>query len=375
MFLLRVRLAKTAAILPIASVLLAACDRNAPGGHPDAAADSQAAGGCPATELAGALDQARATIGAAAATAVILRANCAWNGASGRADVPNDVAVRPGDRLRVGSVTKTFTAALVLQLVDEGRVRLDDVLESWVPGVANGAAITIEQLLRHTSGVADYLDQGFFPLASEQWTPEQIVAYANAKPPAFAPGTNWGYSNTNYILLGMVIERATGNSYHQQLHSRLLDPLQLADTFVEGDEDIPGGFIRGYVQQNGAYVDVRDAMNGSAAWAAGAIVSTASDIARFGRELLRGNLLSPGRVAEMTARTTLPDGSTVDFGMGLIMTDSPYGPLQGNNGRAIGFRSDLIYVPGRDMAVAVLVNDGDADPGTIRDALLQAALP
>jgi D-alanyl-D-alanine carboxypeptidase len=134
-------------------------------------------------------------------------------------------------------------------------------------------------------------------------------------------------------------------------------------------------FIRGYVQQNGGYVDVRDAMNGSAAWAAGAIVSTAGDIARFGRELLRGDVLSPGRVAEMTTRTTLLDGSTVDFGMGLIMTGSPYGPLQGNNGRAIGFRSDLIYVPSQDMAMAVLVNDGDADPGTIRDALLQAALP
>ena len=228
---------------------------NAQGDHADAASDSDAAGQCPATQLTEALDRARATIGAAAATAVILRANCTWNGASGRADVPNDVAVRPSDRLRVGSVTKTFTAALVLQLVNEGTLGLDDVLESWVPGVANGGAISIEQLLRHTSGVADYLDQGFFPLASEQWTPEQIVAYANAKPPAFAPGTNWGYSNTNYILLGMIIERATGSSYHQQLRSRLLDPLQLADTFVEGDEDIPGGFIRGYVQQNGGYVE------------------------------------------------------------------------------------------------------------------------
>jgi D-alanyl-D-alanine carboxypeptidase len=351
--------------LTVLLVCLAACDGGS--GRRDA---------CPmAAELQSVLDQAWKASGAAAATAAMRRSDgCSWEGASGRVDVPGDVAATAHHRFRIGSVTKTFTATVVLQLIDEGAFRLDDMLERWVPGVANGGAITIEQLLRHTSGVYDYLDQDFFARAAEEWTPEALVAYANERPPAFAPGTRWGYSNTNYILLGMIIELATGGTYQQQVRDRVIAPLGLADTFVEGAEEIPGGFARGYLQQDDGYVDVRDALNPSAAWAAGAVVSSAADVARFGHELLRGHLLSPRQVAEMTRRTMLPDGSAANFGIGLIMEASPHGLLQGNNGRSIGFRSDFVHVPGDDATLAVLVNDGETNPRQIRDALLEATL-
>src|SRR4051794_27386473 len=174
-------------------------------------------GGPDRAALRAALDQIVAT-GATAALARVDSPAGSWHGASGVVELGHPGRPQPGGRFRVGSITKTFVATVVLQLVGEGRLRLDDTLERWLPGaVPNGARITIRNLLQHTSGVFDYTDILFAPVEavlrgrSHPSRPGDRVALAAAQPPVFEPGTSWAYSNTNYILLGLIVRRATGH--------------------------------------------------------------------------------------------------------------------------------------------------------------------
>jgi D-alanyl-D-alanine carboxypeptidase len=148
-------------------------------------------------------------------------------------------AVAPSDRLPIGSATKSFVATVVMQLRDEGALSLDDSLASWLPDFPRAARIRVRHLLGHTSGVFDYTqDDGFadLVLADHRFTPEEMVAIAAAHDPLFEPGAGWSYSNTNYILLGRVIEAVTGHTAAAELRTRILEPLGMADTFLLGSE-------------------------------------------------------------------------------------------------------------------------------------------
>lgn len=196
---------------------------------------------------------------------------------------------KPDQRFAVGSVTKTFTATIVLQLIDEGKLSLDDSLERYLPGVvAGGEKITIRDLLRHQSGLANYTDYTTWTLKaalSPNLRPLDILRFAARKPRAFKPGTAWAYSNTNYIALGLIIERVSGHSYEDELRRRILEPLGLRQTGLPTAEQV---------------VDLTgEAVNPRIFWAAGAIVSDAEDLARFYSALLGGRLLPPSVFAEM----------------------------------------------------------------------------
>ncbi|WP_412542853.1 serine hydrolase domain-containing protein [Longispora sp. K20-0274] len=260
---------------------------------------------------------------------------------SGVAELGRDRPVPRDGRFRVGSVTKTFTSTVALQLVGEGRLRLDDTVERWLPGrVPNGGGITVRQLLNHTSGIFNYTDVLFTTpealLADryKRWTPDQLVDLAVAQPPNFPPGTSWAYSNTNYVLAGMIIEKVTGRSWGSEVQRRIIGPVGLHDTSVPGNLPfVTGPHAHGYIEVDGQAVDITT-WNPSAAYAAGEVISTTEDLNRFYAAVLTGRLLKPAQLAEM--KTTVPGGLT--YGLGIYQQPLPCGiTLWGHTGGIPGY--------------------------------------
>ena len=243
--------------------------------------------------------------------------------AAGLADVARERPMRPDDRLRIASLTKTYTATVVLQLVAERRLSLDDTVESRLPGlVPNGGAITIRQLLNHTSGLFDheadervlapYLAGNF----GHFWPARTLVEIAVSHPPLFAPGARHSYSNTNYVLLGLVVEAVTGKPIGRELRRRIFGPLGLRATEYPTTPRIAGRHAHGYlVVEQPPAVDVTG-ISPSLSHAAGAIVSNVTEVARFYRALLAGRLLRPGLLEAMKtlqprrSRPTSPGSAT-----------------------------------------------------------------
>jgi D-alanyl-D-alanine carboxypeptidase len=241
---------------------------------------------------------------------------------SGVADLETSRPIPEGAVFRAGSATKTFTAAVVLQLVGEGRLGLDDTVESWLPGLVrgnrnDGTKITVRRLLQHTSGLFDYTaDLPFHRTAkayhryrSHTYRPGQLVATAMGHPPLWVPGPGdrrWSYSNTNYILAGMIVEKVTGRSWAREVHDRIVEPLDLRSTRSAGDHPaIPAPHATGYHQfvQAGPLVDTTF-LNHSWAGSAGDIITSTADLHRFWQALLGGKLLRSSELVEM--KSTVP---------------------------------------------------------------------
>lgn len=248
--------------------------------------------------------------------------------------------MRPNQRFRIGSVTKTFVAALVLQLTEEGSLRLDDPVERWLPGlVPRGASITVRQLLSHTSGLFDYVeDSRTFQDRHRRWSPRELVSLAIEHPPERAvPGASFAYSSTNYVVLGLIAEAATRTPLERLLRERLFEPLDLRDTsFAPGE--IRGRYVHGHRPPShqgvvtGPPVDTSDEPAWWA-WAAGAIVSTARDVQRFYAALLQGRVIGSRLLREM--ETLVPAGR-LRYGLGLATFPTPCGEAWGHTGNAQG---------------------------------------
>ena len=248
-------------------------------------------------------------------------------------------------RFRVGSVTKTFTAALVLQLVDEQRIRLDDALDKYLPGVVPaGRKMTIRRLLRHESGLANVTDYPAWLLRAESsrsTRPIDSLRFAAARPLVFQPGTSWGYSNTNYIALGLIVERATGRPFRQVLEGRILEPLELTSTELPTIRHLP---------------DLRDkGANPNVAWAAGAIVSNGKDLSSFFSALLAGRVVSRASLARMKQTTALG----TRYGLGIFFTGLPCGRVWGHNGGILDYGT-LVEATEDGSRVAVVSIRGPA---------------
>jgi D-alanyl-D-alanine carboxypeptidase len=263
--------------------------------------------------------------------------------ASGFAVLNGRVPLDARDRFRVGSITKTFVAVVVLQLVDEHRLRLGDTVERWLPGlVRGGGRITVRELLGHTSGLADYADDPAFLRRTvaqprRRWAPRELVRVALAEGPVARPGERFAYASTNYVLLGLVVERATGTSLERQLRRRIFAPLRLQDTSFTPGPRIRGRYAHGYAPSEydgivGGLATARDRSTVSAswAWAAGAIVSSAPDLSRFLGAVLQGRLLSPGLLELMRP------APGAHYGLGLAAFRTPCGTAIGHTGALLG---------------------------------------
>jgi D-alanyl-D-alanine carboxypeptidase len=265
---------------------------------------------------------------------------------AGYANLATRRPIRANDRFRVGSTTKTFVSVVVLQLAGEGKLALDDSVERWLPGlIPNGSIITVRQLLNHTSGLADYVpdeDNTFINrvLADRHktWEPHELVAIGTAHPPLFPPRAGWSYSNTGYILLGLIVEAASGNPLEAELRARILAPLRLRATSLDTKPRIAGRHAHGYSRFGARRRFDISVLDQSWAWAAGAIVSTAGDLARFYRALLAGRLLRPHLLAEMRTTVSVGGGHQA-YGLGLIMSRHPCGHFWGHGGETLGYQS------------------------------------
>ena len=272
--------------------------------------------------------------GAPGALALVQTGEDRWRGASGTAEVASGAAMRRDLTFRIGSITKTYVAALVLQLVAEDRLRLDDPVERWVPG-AVPRGITVRHLLGHASGLFDYTALPEF--ASRR--PRALVAAAVRERPALdRPGNGYAYSSTNYLVLGLVVEAVTGAALDSALEHRIFTRFGLNDTrFASGR--LVGAHVHGYrpAVRDGIVI-ARPGTDTSAetaawAWAAGAIVSTADDTARFFATLLRGRVIPPRLVDAMATPSAASGGR---YGLGLAVFRTPCGPAWGHTGNLLG---------------------------------------
>ncbi|MEA2468580.1 MAG: D-alanyl-D-alanine carboxypeptidase [Thermoleophilaceae bacterium] len=289
--------------------------------------------------------------------------------AAGYADTRTKRRMRASDRFRVGSVTKTFVATVILQLAGEGRLSLDDSVEHWLPGeVPNGGAITVHQLLSMTSGIFDYLNDGDDTVLRREiadpntrFTPNELVAIATSHAPRFAPGTSWSYSNTGYILLGQIAENAAGRPIADLLRDRIFTPAGLRATSFETGPRIAGTHAHGYDALTGKTLRDVSVLDQSWAWTAGAIVSNADDIARFYRALLKGRLLRPDLLTAM--ETTVPMGAPAPrgftYGAGISTVPMPCGLAWGHNGSTPGYLTSVLNSRGGRRQVVLMINGGE----------------
>jgi D-alanyl-D-alanine carboxypeptidase len=265
-------------------------------------------------------------------------AGSTWSTTAGVGNLRTHAPRSADDRYRVGSITKTFVSTVLLQLEAEGRLSLDDTVEKWLPGVVHGnghdgSRITVRQLLNHTSGIFNYtadetfgrtyfLKDGFLEHRYDTNTPEQLVAVAMAHQPDFAPGTSWNYSNTNYVVAGMVIQKVTGRSYGEEIRHRIIDPLHLTATSVPGTRvTVPQPSSRAYSKlaqtATGPTYDVTR-LNPSLASSAGEMISDSADLDRFYAALLKGRLLPPKQLKEMKTTVAVEGIPNAGYGLGLM---------------------------------------------------------
>ncbi len=343
--------------LALTSVCLLACGSSSPDPTPTLG-----------DELQNALDQVVVEMGAPGATlAVALPDEPVWLGATGMADREAGLAMKPNDRFGIGSITKTFTASVVLQLQEEGVLSLDDTLESWYPGFPRGELIALRNLLSHTTGIYDFAYHGkILANSAAYWEPEELVALAAGEPPLFDPGEAYDYSNTNFILLGLVVEAATGKSWAKHVRDRLLDPLQLDDTIIASDEPIGVDDVaKGYFVN----ADWTTQVNPSTGWAAGAMVSNAADLVAWIDALLFGDVLSPASKEAMQTPFELNNNKTIRYGLGLRLKSTSHGKATklGHGGDAIVYRSDMYHRSVEGITVVALVNGYPHEADRISD--------
>ena len=224
-----------------------------------------------------------------------------WVKAAGTSDIETGTAEETDYRFRIGSITKTFVTTVVLQLADEGKLSLDDKLEKFIQGFKYGDEITIRQLCNNTSGVFAYDDTpGFTELnvaePQRRWSPGELVDLARAGEPSFPPGTDWKYSNSNFLLQGVIVEQITGNELSSEIDARIAGPLGLASTTLPYDSELGGPHSHGYVEWAGRWgmtesmeLDDVTYWDPSWAWAAGGMISNMEDLRKWSKALATGN--------------------------------------------------------------------------------------
>jgi len=299
-----------------------------------------------------------------------------WSGAAGKANIHPATSMRQNDTFRAGSIIKPFVSAAILQLVEEKKLSLDDRLPAVLPhGVvarlANADQITVRMLLNHTSGIPDYADANFYRNVLAQpkriWKVDEFLSLAAAQPPAFAPGTRYGYSNTDYNLLGLIIERATGKPWRTVVRQRIIDRLGLKHTSLPepGHVAIGSDAAHGYELVNGKLRDVTD-VDPSMAGAAGgnSLATTTEDLARFFEALLTGKLFEkPETLKELLTFVKASDiPGKVGYGLGVERYQLPGGvELIGHLGTGAGYRAFVGYLPVQKIDFAMVINNPD-DP-------------
>ena len=330
-----------------------------------------------AEKLQSALDEVVAEKGVGASIKVTSSLGT-WAVTSGVSNLETQTPVQPEDKFQIASVTKTFTAVVILKLAEEGKLSLDDTLEKWLPNIAknipDGNNITIRQLLNGSSGIYNFAEDENSPFFQEvlknpqrQWKPEELVAYSYRK-----ERQDWVYPNTGFIIAGMIIEKATGSSIATEIRRLISKPLGLQNTFFY-TEEIPGGLVNGYIDipPGDGNLDDVSFVNISFAGAAGGLISTPEDMTRFFQALLKGKLLKPSSLKQMFTSVDAdePDYSiNPRYGLGirLFKVETPeLGKFtwigHGGTNAASGFGAGMWLYP--ELGVMLVYTENVQKPG------------
>ena len=286
----------------------------------------------------------------------------------GIADARTGAPVTDSTTFAIASITKTFTAAAVMRLVEQGRLGLDDSVATLLPDYRGpGRTATVAQLLNHTSGIPDYtgLDRSFWNPEQPHPTSDELLALFSAQPAEFAPGTRWAYSNSAYHLLGMIIARAAGEGWAEFVERRIAAPAGLADTRDCAAGDSAADAASGHAVRLGEPV-VSPLPALEAIGPAGGLCSTARDLVRWARALDDGAVVSPASYARMTAPTRV-GGGTEPYGLGMAMAERDGHRFVGHGGSLHLFRSTVAHYPDEDLTIAVLANGPAPTQYVLRD--------
>ena len=332
--------------------------------------------------LNAALEQSFSESGAPGVIAAVQTPEDTWVGTLGVADLSSEEPMSAEVHQRIGSVTKTFTVSLLLQAAADGLLSLDDTIDQYVENVPNGDEITLRQMANMTSGIASYTfneqwQDAFFSDPQRIWRPEELVRFGIEDSPAFDPGTEFQYSNTNTVLLGVVLEQVSGESIGDLYREGIIEPLGLQQTsFPNADPAFPDPHPQGYTlqgQDDGEPLNATD-WNPSWGWTAGAMISTVEDMLVYGRALGTGEGLLPPEQQAKRLNSFMggppPLSTDKDYGIGLV---NDHGWL-GHTGELPGFNTAVYYHPELDATVVVEVNsdipsgDCPADRPTMTDA-------
>jgi D-alanyl-D-alanine carboxypeptidase len=310
--------------------------------------------------------------------------------ATGESDTSRHVPMRPSDRMLQGSVGKTYVAAVAMQLVAEGKLDLDAKVahylgrEPWFNRLPNANDITVRQLMRHTSGLVRYEFQQAAMAALraspfKEWTPEERLTYIFDTKAPFAAGQGWEYSDTNYIVLGMIIERLLGEPYYAAVRKRVLAPLALRNTLPSDRRALPGVVV-GYAGPNnelGGYdasiIDGLMAINPQFEWTGGGMASTADDLARWAKLLYEGKAFPATLLPTMLDAVPARLGPNTSYGLGVIVRQTANGPVWGHSGFFPGYATEMLYVPATKVAAAIQVNVTQPYPRGLAAFLIHAA--
>ena len=294
--------------------------------------------------------------------------------AVGFSDRDTKTSLKPNDRMLAGSVGKTFAAATALQLVKEAKIKLDDKVEKylgrepWFSRLPNANDITVRQLMNHTSGLVRYEFKEQFTKdltanPDKVWKPAELVAYLLDEKAPFEAGHGWDYSDTNYIVLGMIIEKVTGRKFYDEAYRRLLKPLKLIDTIPQDGPRLRG-VVQGYAGPTNPFggtdamiVNGKFVINPQFEWTGGGFASTAQDLARWAKLFYEGQAFSPDLLPQVLDGVPAPMlGRETRYGLGAIIRKTSAGTSYGHSGFFPGYMTDMMYFPEHKVAVAVQVN-------------------
>ncbi|HUQ62784.1 MAG TPA: serine hydrolase domain-containing protein [Acidimicrobiales bacterium] len=303
--------------------------------------------------------------------------------AFGVADKATRAPVKTDFYSRLGSETKTFTITALLQLVDDGKLSLDDPIAKYIDDIVNGDQVTLREMARMQSGLPSYtftkdFQKALFADPHQSFTPQELVNFVAGQPAVFPPGEGWQYSNTNTVLLGMVIEKVSGKPLQEFFKERIFTPLKMSDTIFATNQAFPEPHAQGYtVDDTTSTEQVATDWNPSWGWAAGSMISTLDDLHIWAPAMATGKLLKPETQAQRLQTVPLPKHPPeVGYGLGLF---NIYGWI-GHNGSLPGYQSVTMYLPEKDTTVVLLINtDTDyngAEPSTgLATAITQVITP
>ncbi|MFJ6759326.1 serine hydrolase domain-containing protein [Streptomyces sp. NPDC091273] len=381
--------ARAAGAAGLAAAALAVTAFTVPAMAAPAGASSDTAPARPGHEATQRAMDAEVQRGTPGITAQARDTNGVWKSTSGVGNLTTGAPRGTNDRFRAGSITKTFVATVLLQMEAEGTLDLDDTVEHHLPGLVrgngnDGGKITVRHLLNHTSGLFDYLadeeyvdtymrGQGYLDHRYDTLPPRKHVKVALSHAPLFEPGEQLSYSNTNYILAGLIIERAGGRTYEAEVRDRIIKPLGLKATSNPGNSiHIPRPSSRSYSKLFASAperIDDVTEMNGSQGWADGDIISTTGDLNRFYSALLRGELLPPQQLKAMKTTRSMPETPDLSYGLGLTRFRTSCGTtLWGHGGAMVG--SNSLAVTTEDGRHQLALNrNGDWNAGSLREIM------